>query len=53
MTVGSGDTTDVEVTTFGLVSAGDTVTLEAYQSSGGNLDMDAAYFNIIRLFPAD
>lgn len=50
---GGGDTTDMLAFDAFLVEAGDVITLEAYQSSGGSLNVGTASLTVIRLFPAD
>ncbi len=49
----NGDDTDMSITEFTTVSDGDVLYLEAYQTSGGNLDLEVGNFTIIRLFPAE
>lgn len=49
----SGDDTDMSIVEFTTVAAGDILMLEAYQTSGGNLNLEVGNFTIIRLFPAE
>lgn len=47
----SGDDTDIEMNEYVVAVAGDVVTMEAYQTSGGSLDLEVGNLTVIRLFP--
>lgn len=47
----SGAETEVAFTDFAIVSAGDLLTLEAYQTSGGNLNLEVCSLRVVRHAP--
>lgn len=47
----TGAETEVAFTDFALVSSGDILTLEAYQSSGGSLNLEVCSMRVIRHAP--
>ncbi len=42
----------IQLTAFVIVAAGDTITIQARQTSGGALDLDAAKLTVVRYAPA-
>ena len=48
----SGDVTIVQMTEITTVASGDTLTLLAYQSSGGSLNVTEARYSVLRVGPA-
>lgn len=48
----SGDPTEQAVTEFIEAEAGDVITLEVYQSSGGALDLEVGNISVVRYAPA-
>jgi hypothetical protein len=48
----SGETTDLTLSTVTTVAAGDTITLSAYQTSGGSLNVSSAHITVLRFAPA-
>ena len=48
----SSDDTDIEMNEYVVAEAGDVITMEAYQTSGGSLNLEVGNLTVIRLFPA-
>lgn len=48
----SGDDTDIEMNEYVVAVAGDVITMEAYQTSGGSLNLEVGNLTVLRLFPA-
>jgi hypothetical protein len=48
----TGDSTDVQLQEVTTVAAGDTLTMETAQTSGGNLSMNEGRFTVLRYAPA-
>ena len=48
----TGDVTDVQVFSVTTVAAADTVKLDVYQTSGGNLNINEAVLTVLRYAPA-
>lgn len=48
----SGDPTEQSIVEFVEAVAGDVITLEVYQSSGGNLDLEVGNISVVRYAPA-
>ena len=49
--LGGGDSTDTDISDVAVCAAADTFTLEAYQTSGGNLAADGSGLTIVRIAP--
>ena len=49
--LGGGDSTDTDISDVAICASGDTFTLEAYQTSGGNLAADGSGLTIVRIAP--
>ena len=51
--LGGGDSTDVPVGIWTPVASGDTIKVQAYQTSGGSLNLTEANIDIYRIAPLD